>query len=60
MEFSLVMLLVIAVEIAAIVDALRGALETSKKVTWVILIFVVPVLGAVLYYLLGRPENRYT
>ena len=43
-------------DIIAIVDAMRSKLTIEKKVLWIALIFLVPVVGMVLYFLLGRPE----
>lgn len=45
-------------DIIAIVDALRGKLSIEKKVLWIVLIIFVPVVGMLLYFLLGRPEQQ--
>ena len=45
-------------DIVAIVDALRGNLPTGKKLLWIALILLVPVLGMILYFLLGRSEQQ--
>lgn len=56
MEFLwLVIWVVLAV--VAIVDLIRVQLSAVKKLLWVLLILCVPLLGVVLYYLLGRPEQ---
>ena len=47
-------------DIIAIVDATRSRLSFEKKVLWVSLILLVPVVGMVLYFLLGRPEQQTT
>jgi hypothetical protein len=44
-------------DIIAIVDAMRSRLALEKKVLWIALILLVPVVGMVLYFLLGRPES---
>ncbi|MBU0548900.1 MAG: PLD nuclease N-terminal domain-containing protein [Candidatus Omnitrophica bacterium] len=43
-------------DIIAIIDALKSSLETGKKVLWVILIFILPVVGLILYYLVGKKK----
>ena len=45
-------------DIIAIVDAMRSRLSFNKKVLWVVLILMVPVVGMVLYFLLGKPEQQ--
>jgi len=45
-------------DIIAMVDAMRSRLSISKKVLWIALILLVPVVGMVLYFLLGKPEAQ--
>lgn len=47
-------------DIIAIVDAMRSRLSIEKKVLWIALILLVPVVGMVLYFLLGKPEQQTT
>lgn len=49
-------LVIIVLDIIAIVDALKGPLDTGKKVLWIILILVLPLIGMALYFLLGRKK----
>jgi len=49
-------LIVLILDIVAIVDALKSSLETGKKVLWVVLILILPVLGMILYFLLGKKK----
>ncbi len=49
-------LVVLVLDIVAIVDAVKSSLDTGKKVLWIILILVLPILGMVLYFLLGRKK----
>ncbi|MBF0494548.1 MAG: PLDc_N domain-containing protein [Candidatus Omnitrophica bacterium] len=57
MEFLMTAAIVIF-EIIAVVDVLRGFLPIVKKLLWIILIVCVPVVGIVLYFLIGRPEYQ--
>ena len=47
-------LLVLALDIIAIVDVLKGSMDTGKKALWIILILVLPVIGMALYFLIGK------
>jgi len=49
-------LVVLALDILAIVEIAKGSFTTGKKVLWVILILVLPVIGLILYYLVGRKK----
>ncbi len=49
-------LVILVLDIVAIIDAVKSSLETSKKVLWIILILLLPVIGLVLYYLVGRKK----
>lgn len=47
-------LLILILNIIAIVDAIRGGLTIDKKILWIVLILLLPVLGMLLYFLLGK------
>ena len=49
-------LVVLVLDIIAIVDAVKSSLETGKKVLWIILILALPILGMVLYFLVGKKK----
>lgn len=49
-------LLVLVFDIIAIVDVLKSSMDTDKKALWVILILVLPVVGMVLYFLIGKKQ----
>jgi hypothetical protein len=57
MELIMSALFIITVVVAAI-DVISGALTVDKKVLWILMILFVPLIGVVMYYLLGRPERR--
>jgi len=50
-------LIVLILDIIAIVDVLKSAVDTGKKVLWIILILILPVLGMILYFLLGKKKK---
>ena len=45
---------VFVLNILAIVDIVKGNLAVEKKILWTLLIIFLPVLGLILYYLVGR------
>ena len=47
-------LIVLVLDIIAIVDTLKSAMDTGKKALWIILILVLPVIGMALYFLIGK------
>jgi hypothetical protein len=50
-------LVILVLDIVAIVDCVKSNVETGKKALWIVLILVLPVVGMVLYFLLGRPKS---
>jgi len=53
---GIVGLLILILDIIAIVDALKSSMSNDKKALWVILILFLPVIGMVLYFLLGKKQ----
>ncbi|MFA5145649.1 MAG: PLDc N-terminal domain-containing protein [Candidatus Omnitrophota bacterium] len=47
-------LLVLVLDIIAIVDVLKSSMDTGKKALWIILILILPAIGMVLYFLIGK------
>jgi hypothetical protein len=51
-------LLVLIADVWAIVNIVQSAADTGKKVLWVVLVLVLPVLGVILWYFLGPRTGR--
>jgi hypothetical protein len=49
-------LVVLVLDIIAIIDVLKSSMAIGKKVLWIILILVLPVVGMVLYFLIGKKQ----
>ena len=49
-------LVILVLDIIAIVDAAKSQMETGKKVLWILLILILPVIGLILYYLVGKKK----
>jgi hypothetical protein len=47
-------LLILVLDIIAIVDVMQSSMETAKKILWIVLILILPVIGMVLYFLIGK------
>jgi hypothetical protein len=52
---------ILILPIIAIIDLIRINLDSSQKLLWIIIILFLPILGSVLYFLMGRnqPPRRY-
>ena len=53
---GLVALIVLILDIIALADILKSSLDTANKALWIILILVLPVIGMVLYFLIGKKQ----
>ena len=47
-------LVVLVLDIIALIDVLKSAMDTGKKALWIILILILPVIGMALYFLIGK------
>lgn len=55
--YNLFAVLVFILDIVAIVSVLSGSGSTGHKLLWTLLIVMLPVLGMVLYFLIGRSSR---
>ena len=53
---TLLGLIILVLDIVAIVDLLKSAKDTGKKVLWILLILILPLVGMILYFLLGKKK----
>jgi phospholipase D-like protein len=51
-------LLVLVLDIIALVSLLKSGADTGTKILWVVLIVLLPVLGMILYFLMGPGRRR--
>lgn len=47
-------LVVLVLDILAIINVIKSSITTGKKILWIALILLLPLVGLILYYLLGR------
>jgi hypothetical protein len=55
--YSFIGLVILVLDIIAIVSILKSGADTGTKLLWVILVILLPVIGMVLYFLMG-PGRR--
>ncbi len=49
-------LIILVLDILAILDCVKSGKSTGQKALWIILILVLPIVGLVLYYLIGKKK----
>ncbi len=50
----LIGLLILVVDILVVMDILKSNKDNEKKILWIVVVIFLPVLGPILYYLIGR------
>lgn len=53
-NYGLISLLILALDIVAIYTVLTSGMSTAKKVLWIFIILLLPVVGMILWFLIGR------
>jgi hypothetical protein len=56
--FSLVGLLILVLDVIALVSLLQSGADATTKILWVLLIVLLPVLGMILYFLMGPGRRK--
>ena len=55
--FLILGLLVFIFPLIALVDILKSKFEGDSKLIWVIVVVFVPIMGSILYFLIGRNQK---
>ena len=50
----LLYLIVVIIDVIVIVDIIRSNKDMEKKVLWIIAVIFLPILGPILYYVIGK------
>jgi hypothetical protein len=53
---TLLGLAVLIADMLVILDVLKRPLNTGKKALWIIVILVLPIIGIMLYYFIGKKQ----
>ena len=56
--FRLWGLLILVLDVVALVSLLKSSADSGTKILWALLIIFLPVLGMVLYFLMGPGRRR--
>jgi hypothetical protein len=51
-------LIVLIADVWAIVNIAQSAADTGKKVLWIVVVLVLPILGVILWYFLGPKSGK--
>ena len=51
--YSLIGLVILVLDIIAIVSILKSSADTGTKLLWVVLVILLPLVGMILYFLMG-------
>ena len=54
---ALIGLVVLVLDIVALVDIIKSSVDTGKKILWVLLVVLLPLIGMVLYFAIGKKKN---
>ena len=54
---AIIGLVILVLDVVAILNILKSTAATGKKALWVILVLVLPVIGLVLYFLIGKKQT---
>jgi len=58
MRYSLWSLLVLIADVWAIVNVFQSTASTGQKVVWTVVVILLPVLGFILWFLLGPKTGK--
>lgn len=50
----LIALIILVVDVIVVIDIVKSNKDTEKKILWIIAVVFLPVLGPILYYIIGR------
>jgi hypothetical protein len=53
---AIIGLIILVLDIIAIVDVVKSSMDTAKKILWIILVLILPVIGMILYFLTGKKK----
>jgi len=51
---GLLSVIILVLDIIAIIDVIKSSMSNEKKIFWILLILILPVLGLIIYYLVGK------
>jgi hypothetical protein len=55
--YSIVGILILVLDILAILDCVKSSKEAGQKLLWILLILILPLVGLILYYVVGKGKS---
>ena len=52
--FRIIPFIILIIDVLVIIDILRSNKDNERKVLWILAVVCLPVLGPILYYVIGR------
>jgi hypothetical protein len=56
--FGIVGLVVLVLDVIALVSLLKSSADSGTKILWALLIILLPVVGMILYFLMGPGRRK--
>lgn len=56
---SILYIAVIVIDVIVVLDILRGNKDNEKKLLWILAVIFLPILGPILYYVIGKKISRH-
>jgi len=56
--FSLLGLVILVLDVIALMSLLKSGADTNTKILWALLIILLPLVGMVLYFLMGPGRRK--
>jgi hypothetical protein len=53
----LFIIFIFVLHIIAFVDILKNEFTESNKIVWIIIVFIFPIIGTILYYFIGTKQK---
>lgn len=55
--WSIFMLITIVISIISLINILNNQFPNNDKLIWVLVVLFLPILGSILYFIIGRPKR---
>jgi len=49
--------IILIIDVLVVIDIVKSNKDTEKKILWVIAVVFLPILGPVLYYIIGKTKD---
>jgi hypothetical protein len=50
----IIYLAILVIDVIVIIDIVKSSKDTEKKILWIIAVVFLPILGPILWYVIGR------